>query len=90
MSCYRSKLRQHALMLHAQLACLYCSTLWHMHACMLMCGFACRHNIEKWDRPLYAHIWKRIISSGHRTLDGDKADFYFLPTDFRSVTARRY
>eukprot|EP00195_Chlamydomonas_chlamydogama_P007154 CAMPEP_0202896838 /NCGR_PEP_ID=MMETSP1392-20130828/5751_1 /ASSEMBLY_ACC=CAM_ASM_000868 /TAXON_ID=225041 /ORGANISM="Chlamydomonas chlamydogama, Strain SAG 11-48b" /LENGTH=484 /DNA_ID=CAMNT_0049582321 /DNA_START=368 /DNA_END=1822 /DNA_ORIENTATION=+ len=40
-------------------------------------------NIEKFDRPLYVQLWKRIISSGHRTLDADEADFYYIPVDFR-------
>ncbi|KAG1666621.1 hypothetical protein FOA52_005830, partial [Chlamydomonas sp. UWO 241] len=40
-------------------------------------------NIEKFDRPLYAHIWKRIISSGHRVLDPELADYFYIPTDFR-------
>ncbi len=42
-----------------------------------------RYNIDKFDRPLFAHLWKRIISSGHRTLDPDTADYYYVPTDFR-------
>ena len=42
-----------------------------------------RRNIEKFDRPLYAQIWKRIISSGHRTTDGSTADLYYIPVDFR-------
>ena len=28
-------------------------------------------------------IWKRIISSGHRTLDGATADYFYIPVDFR-------
>ncbi|PNH10148.1 putative glucuronosyltransferase, partial [Tetrabaena socialis] len=40
-------------------------------------------NLDKFDRPLYAHLYKRIISSGHRTLDGNEADFYYVPVDFR-------
>jgi hypothetical protein len=43
----------------------------------------CSRNIEKFDRPLYAQLWKRIISSGHRTLDPDSADYFYIPTDFR-------
>jgi hypothetical protein len=46
-----------------------------------------RHNIEKFDRPLYAQIWKRIISSGHRTLDASSADFFYIPVDFRYLFA---
>ncbi len=40
-------------------------------------------NLDKFDRPLYAHIWKRILSSGHRTLDPGEADFFYVPVDFR-------
>eukprot|EP00798_Chlamydomonas_sp_ICE-L_P001579 gene1579-32966_t len=40
-------------------------------------------NIEKFDRPLYSQFWKRIISSGHRTLDAANADYYYIPVDFR-------
>lgn len=40
-------------------------------------------NIEKFDRPLYSQLLKRIISSGHRTTDGAAADYYYLPVDFR-------
>ena len=42
-----------------------------------------RRNIEKFDRPLYAQLWKRLGSSGHRTLDPNKADYFYIPVDFR-------
>ncbi len=45
----------------------------------------CRKNIEKFDRPLYTQLWKRIISSGHRTTDPNKADYFYIPADFRCV-----
>ncbi|KAG2424819.1 hypothetical protein HXX76_014240 [Chlamydomonas incerta] len=45
--------------------------------------FTTHKNLDKFDRPLYAHLWKRIISSGHRTLDGAAADYYYVPVDFR-------
>ncbi|PNW83252.1 hypothetical protein CHLRE_05g233450v5 [Chlamydomonas reinhardtii] len=45
--------------------------------------FTTHKNLDKFDRPLYAHLWKRIISSGHRTLDGGAADYYYIPVDFR-------
>ncbi|GIL60956.1 hypothetical protein Vafri_15768 [Volvox africanus] len=47
--------------------------------------FTTHKNLEKFDRPLYAHIWKRIISSGHRTLDGNEADYFYIPVDFRHL-----
>lgn len=49
--------------------------------------FNSHKNLEKFDRPLYAHIWKRILSSGHRTLDPDEADFFYVPVDFRYLYA---
>ncbi|KXZ46236.1 hypothetical protein GPECTOR_45g106 [Gonium pectorale] len=45
--------------------------------------FTTHKNLDKFDRPLYAHLWKRIISSGHRTLDPQEADFFYVPVDFR-------
>lgn len=40
-------------------------------------------NLERHDRPLYVHIWQRLLSSGHRTADPQRADYFFVPVDFR-------
>ncbi|KAG2488240.1 hypothetical protein HYH03_013231 [Edaphochlamys debaryana] len=45
--------------------------------------FTTHKDLNKFDRPLFAHIWKRIVSSGHRTLDPDEADYFYIPVDFR-------
>ncbi|GLC45721.1 hypothetical protein PLESTB_000505900 [Pleodorina starrii] len=35
------------------------------------------------DRPLHLVFWQRIMSSGIRTLNGDEADYFFIPLNTR-------
>ena len=45
------------------------------------CG---RRDIHKIDRPpLHLAMYERIVTGGHRTADGENADFYFVPITSR-------
>jgi hypothetical protein len=39
-----------------------------------------RRNLHVIDRPpLHLALYERLITSGHRTTDGNNADYYFIP-----------
>lgn len=48
--------------------------------------FHVKRDIHKVDRPpLHLAMYERLVTGGHRTTDGDKADFYFLPITSRDL-----
>jgi hypothetical protein len=48
--------------------------------------FHVKRDIHKIDRPpLHLAMYERILSGGHRTSDGSKADFFFLPITSRDL-----
>jgi hypothetical protein len=49
-------------------------------------SISCRRDIHKVDRPpLHLAILERLLTGGHRTIDGSKADFYYVPITSRCV-----
>ncbi|EFJ44781.1 acetylglucosaminyltransferase [Volvox carteri f. nagariensis] len=50
-------------------------------------GFFSRFNIRRLDRPLHLLFWQRLMSAGIRTVDGDEADYYFIPVNTRTELA---
>lgn len=46
-----------------------------------------RYPFLRLDRPLHVLFWQRLMSAGVRTLDGDKADYYFIPVNTRGALA---
>ncbi|KAL6761691.1 acetylglucosaminyltransferase [Haematococcus lacustris] len=48
--------------------------------------FHVKRNIHKIDRPpLHLAILERLLTSGHRTANGDDADFFYLPISSRDL-----
>jgi len=48
--------------------------------------FNVKRDIHKIDRPpLHLAMYERILSAGHRTTDGENADFYYLPITSRDL-----
>eukprot|EP00798_Chlamydomonas_sp_ICE-L_P014563 gene14563-20604_t len=41
------------------------------------------YNAGRLDRPLFLLFWQRLLSAGVRTLDGDNADYYYMPIKHR-------
>ncbi|KAG2448653.1 hypothetical protein HYH02_006010 [Chlamydomonas schloesseri] len=44
-------------------------------------------NIKRLDRPLHMLFWQRLMSAGLRTVNGDEADYYFIPLNTRTLMA---
>mmetsp|Transcript_36676 Transcript_36676/g.92646 ORF Transcript_36676/g.92646 Transcript_36676/m.92646 type:complete len:581 (-) Transcript_36676:360-2102(-) len=42
-------------------------------------------NYKRLDRPTHNLFWQRLLSSGARTADGDKADWFFIPIRQRGM-----
>ncbi|GLI68736.1 hypothetical protein VaNZ11_013227 [Volvox africanus] len=40
------------------------------------------------DRPLQFLLWQRLMSAGMRTLDGNEADYFFIPINMRGALVR--
>ncbi|GLC51474.1 hypothetical protein PLESTB_000506400 [Pleodorina starrii] len=53
-------------------------------------------NLTSWfsaprlDRPLHLLFWQRLMSSGIRTLNGDEADYFFIPVNTRGFMAKAH
>ncbi|EFJ44782.1 acetylglucosaminyltransferase [Volvox carteri f. nagariensis] len=41
------------------------------------------------DRPVHLMFWQRLMSSGMRTLDGNKADYFYIPINTRTGSLAR-
>ena len=55
-----------------------------LKCCRQPCLLCRRRDIHKIDRPpLHLAMYERIVTGGHRTADGDNADFYFVPITSR-------
>ena len=46
-------------------------------------------NMRRLDRPTHNLFTQRLLSSGARTADGDKADWYFIPVGNGTVICQR-
>lgn len=49
-----------------------------------------RQNTKRLDRSTHLHFYQRLLGSGARIADGDKADVYFIPVRMRMTSDSRY